>query len=123
MFLKLLTLKLNNKIMKTIFTTLSFIFCIQVSIGQLYNNIPYRLCTDCPQTENASLLNTAYSYGGVVHYGPLNVTSDYGARWSDYRWHNGIDLRPYLGGSKDLHRGTGILSIENGIVEHIKIIN
>ena len=79
-----------------------------------------------PPTENTAAINTIYNYSNVLYYTPQEVTSDYGPRYlstnNSYDWHNGIDLRPFPGGStKDNHRGTGILSIEDGTVEHLKI--
>ncbi len=104
--------------MKNISIIIILWFLFQTAFGQ----IPYRECTTCPTTENTASINTIYNYSSVYYYTPWEVTSDYGPRRvSIYDWHNGIDLRPYPGGSSDNHRGTGILSIEDGTIEHIKI--
>lgn len=103
----------------------NIIFC--VAFATLATFLPaqdtplrYRVCDNCSTQEGGDNLNTAYTYGGLQIYGSQDVTSDFGARYTGYDWHKGIDFRPLqFAGSNDGGRGTAVVAAETGDVFRI----
>lgn len=82
--------------------------------------LQYRICENCSSQEGGDHLTTDYTYGGLQPYQSEDVTSDFGARYTGYDWHKGVDFRPKeFAGTNDGGRGTAIVAAETGEVIRI----